>query len=700
MARYSGSGAEQVYGAAKTWVERGLKANSSLFTPERAIWARAPADELHERFVLAPDVTGESFEVKLAKQLDGASPEAIQLMAELLYVHLLPAQKYLGKTKRGLVRSVLGGLPDPVDLPDDLDRALDYGLLHEGMYFKTGRYWLLCLLIEFVRAWKALDANARAGLLVNPWDFKAMLTGVKVKRAKPQRHALLHLVHPDTFECIVSERHKTMIAAAFADRVDKPAEDLDRRLLQIRQTLQANQDEPVHFYRDPLKSVWNKGGDGGNGGKTAKEVIERLLPEGESRHACLEYLARSIERAHSLGGASWDTTLFPDHVRLNVGRNQAFILKPNRIHVVVDQELLEDPEEIDGIDVIGTDQYKILPMAIDLEIAASRVAEVFPQVEPACLALIDASVAKTKRTPWLKSHSPEVVAYLSEALGRELPTPNVAEETTLGGLEASLYLKAGSLDRIARLLDDKMQVIFYGPPGTGKTYVAKQLAEHFVGPNGTVEVIQFHPSYAYEDFVEGFRPGPEGFRLVDGPLKRLALKAVQNPDATHVLIIDEINRGNLAKVFGELYFLLEYREENITLQYSDRRFALPRNLWIIGTMNTADRSIALVDLALRRRFHFAPFYPDQAPIEGLLRRWLRANNSKMEWVADVVDRANKLLGDRHVAIGPSYFLREDLDGDWLDLIWEHSVLPYLAEHFFGDEERLNDFQLAKLRGAS
>ena len=145
-----------------------------------------------------------------------------------------------------------------------------------------------------------------------------------------------------------------------------------------------------------------------------------------------------------------------------------------------------------------------------------------------------------------------------------------------------------------------------------------------------VKIVQFHPSYAYEDFVEGYRPhlhngGQPGFRLVEGPLKRLALRASENPDVVHVLLIDEINRGNIAKVFGELYYLLEYRDEAIDLQYGGGQgFSLPKNLWLIGTMNTADRSIALIDAALRRRFYFVPFFPDQPPIRGLLRRWLDA----------------------------------------------------------------------------
>jgi RecA/RadA recombinase len=270
-----------------------------------------------------------------------------------------------------------------------------------------------------------------------------------------------------------------------------------------------------------------------------------------------------------------------------------------------------------------------------------------------------------------------------------------------------LLLDVDYLHTVQSLLEDKRQVIFYGPPGTGKTYVALELAKHFVranghgGTEGEVRLVQFHPSYAYEDFIEGYRPrrsdnGQLAFELVPGPLKRVAEAARAEPTATHLLVIDEINRGNIAKVFGELYFLLEYRGQEIQLQYSDAPFSLPENLWIIGTMNTADRSIALIDAALRRRFHFVPFFPDEPPVQGLLRRWLQREKPNLEWVADRVDAANQLLGDRHLAVGPSHFMRRTLDEQWVSTIWSYSVLPYIQEQFVGEEHRLSEFALDAL----
>ena len=285
----------------------------------------------------------------------------------------------------------------------------------------------------------------------------------------------------------------------------------------------------------------------------------------------------------------------------------------------------------------------------------------------------------------------------AQPAGSSKPSPNPLDE-----LADELMLDAGILRRVERLLKDKRQVIFQGPPGTGKTHVAQRMARCVAGSPNRVRIVQFHPSYAYEDFVQGFRPTLDGdrhgFKLRDGPLLEMATRAREADDEIHVLVIDEINRGSLSKVFGELYFLLEYRDIEMRLQYSDKPFSMPKNLWIIGTMNTADRSIALVDLALRRRFYFVEFHPDRPPVRGLLRRWLHERHPGMGWIADVVDRANEKLLDRHAAIGPSYFMKDTgLDEETVEMIWEHNVLPYIEEQLYGERDRLDDFKLDRLR---
>ena len=250
------------------------------------------------------------------------------------------------------------------------------------------------------------------------------------------------------------------------------------------------------------------------------------------------------------------------------------------------------------------------------------------------------------------------------------------------------------LQDCVELLRDRRQLIFYGPPGTGKTYIAQQLAWH-VTDKANVKLVQFHPAYSYEDFFEGFRPqgeagGQIGFTLKAGPLRSLVDKAAENPEAAYVLIIDEINRGNLPKIFGELYFLLEYRDQAIDLMYSSdsaEPFSLPKNIFVIGTMNTSDRSIALVDTALRRRFAFLPLHPSEQPTSGILRSWLAANGYDST-LADLHDELNARISDTEFKIGPSYFMREkiatDTTGKALELMWRTDILPLLEEHHFGD----------------
>jgi len=297
---------------------------------------------------------------------------------------------------------------------------------------------------------------------------------------------------------------------------------------------------------------------------------------------------------------------------------------------------------------------------------------------------------------------------------RKRHAPTIGGSSSLSDLAAELLVGEDWLEEVVRLLEEKRQVIFQGPPGTGKTYVARRLGRHFEEQGGRTETVQFHPSYSYEDFVEGYRPAPvgdqPGFKLVQGPLKRLAMNAEADPEHIYVLIIDELNRGNVAKVFGELYFLLEYRSERIRLQYADpdeegeAHFALPKNLWIIATMNTADRSIALMDAALRRRFYFIDYYPDRPPVEGLLDRWLELHGRKeLGWISTVLERANEKLDDSDAAIGPSHFLLKDpskLDDARIARIWSHAVLPYLQERLIGEPGRLKEFELERLRNAN
>ncbi|MGV9549708.1 DUF4357 domain-containing protein, partial [Streptomyces ardesiacus] len=282
----------------------------------------------------------------------------------------------------------------------------------------------------------------------------------------------------------------------------------------------------------------------------------------------------------------------------------------------------------------------------------------------------------------------EVAETLERPAPKELTLPEIN-----GSLAAELLVHDRAwLQELRELLLDEKQLVFYGPPGTGKTYLAMKLAEYFGGGPEQVKTVQFHPSYSYEDFFEGFRPveNPEtrdvAFRLTAGPLRELADLASRegNRHIPHFLIIDEINRANLAKVFGELYFLLEYRDRSVRLTYSGDDFPLPPNLFVIGTMNTADRSIALVDAAMRRRFAFVELSPRTEPTAGLLGRWLEREGRDPE-PARLLDALNSRIDDADFAIGPSYLMKPGVYRDGgLERTWRTKILPLLEEHHYGE----------------
>ncbi|MEV1328539.1 DUF4357 domain-containing protein [Micromonospora costi] len=272
---------------------------------------------------------------------------------------------------------------------------------------------------------------------------------------------------------------------------------------------------------------------------------------------------------------------------------------------------------------------------------------------------------------------------------RELELPEPTQELA----DELLVHDVAWLRELRDLLWDERQLVLYGPPGTGKTFLALKLAEFLGGGPEQVKLVQFHPSYSYEDFFEGFRPREDegtrevAFRLTDGPLRELADLAARegNRHIPYFLIIDEINRANLAKVFGELYFLLEYRNRSVRLTYSGDDFALPSNLFVIGTMNTADRSIALVDAAMRRRFAFVELSPRTEPTSGLLRRWLTRDQRNLE-PAELLDALNARIGDPDFRVGPSYLMKKGVYRDGgLERAWRTKILPLLEEYHYGED---------------
>ena len=273
---------------------------------------------------------------------------------------------------------------------------------------------------------------------------------------------------------------------------------------------------------------------------------------------------------------------------------------------------------------------------------------------------------------------------------------------------SKVYMTEERYDVLAALLKNRKNVILQGAPGVGKTFAAKKLAYAMMGEedDSRVEMVQFHQNYTYEDFIMGYRPDGADFKLTDGIFYRFCQRASNYPDKDFFFIIDEINRGNMSKIFGELLMLIEkdYRGTKVTLAYSGMPFSVPENLYIIGMMNTADRSLAMIDYALRRRFSFFEMEPGFNS-EGFTNYRNSFADETFNTLIDQIKLLNKEISEdkslgRGFQIGHSYFCgREELGctDEWMRSVVEFDILPMLNEYWFDEPAKLQRWE-KNLRG--
>ncbi len=261
-----------------------------------------------------------------------------------------------------------------------------------------------------------------------------------------------------------------------------------------------------------------------------------------------------------------------------------------------------------------------------------------------------------------------------------------------------VYMTEERYETLVNVLRNKKNIILQGAPGVGKTFAARRLAWSMMGKkdDSRIEFVQFHQNYSYEDFMMGYKPVEDGFELKYGIFYRFCQKAANQPDKEFFFIIDEINRGNMSKIFGELLMLIEkdYRGTKMTLAYNGLPFSVPKNLYIIGMMNTADRSLAMIDYALRRRFSFFEIEPG-FDSQGFISYQNGLNSETLdELISKVKELNRKIAADKSLGrgfcIGHSYFCGRDVCTDeWLHSVVDYDILPMLSEYWFDDE---NEFQ--------
>ena len=579
-------GVENVYAAAQKWVDCALRKDDSLFTRGKPIWTSQWLEALGQ---VAAEGDG-SLPWTLASLSVDVPPEVHQLMAEAFYINLLIPHGPSNKQEQ--IERVLDGVPG-VKIPPELAAGLEDGLIGTGLYH-SGRSLNLDFLIAFARQWKEKSSGEHERLLGDPYEFKKFAYDVE-RSNRALREALLHLVFPDTFEAIVNVDHKRMIANTFSHFVEQKTGDVDRALKQIRPRLEAEHGVGIHLYEDPIRTQWDDSYKPNLWDEfigRAKTMVNTGIIEIEDERKYKSDIGTKLAVAREAalkGSPEWPQLLragltgvtthplpwqvsgrFRDWIiesTDNVKALQALWAEGNlsvtdRIRAfssVLPQDVASRPgvfTNLASVLLMGLDAERYPPFKIRaFREAYERTGYDMPErgadeaaLYEHALDFLDRLIEEASKRGLSLRHRLDAQTIAYRTMVASLPEPPREEEddppetppplptpaSDLPSLAAKLHLTVGFLENIDKLLDDKKQVIFQGPPGTGKTYVARALANHLAGSEDRVTLVQFHPSYAYEDFVRGFRPalvkGQPGFELKDGPLLQAAERARQDEE--------------------------------------------------------------------------------------------------------------------------------------------------------------------------
>ncbi len=651
-----------------------------------------------------------------------------QLAAEASLLLVAPLKDMDGSTKRSRVRDTLMLGAEPPGLPPRLSGDLDHGIVTGGVSLLSTPVANLRSLLELLEHWWAQPAARQEQAWADPWALRDLVEEVPACDERIRSMVCLS-VHPEAFVPVLRADDRRRVVEAFSTHLPEPSGDLERDVRTVVLGLQAaNGGHAVDLFASPWVHRWGAVGDSAGAWLVRGQVNQQnQVPAWVSAGVVSIPVALLRELPIELTTGGLTSLVEEQYADKPVLKREAkrrdvlaFALgmRPGDLVVTEETGTLRHGVVGEGeVSLTSVSSTPVLTRPVTWSSEEAPTISSLPHPVRSRLRfkgedMVNLSEIAAALTGLLNVERSDLgQGEVDEKLAIDEPDPPVTPGAAVLACDTATLASAlhhadvSWLDELLLILNERRQVILEGPPGTGKTYLVQKLLQACGLSANEQAMVQFHPTYAYEDFVEGFRPSAAtdatGARLTltDGPLKRIAEEASKNPGRPYVLLIDEINRANIAKVFGELYFLLEYRDEEVELLYSGGdRFSLPANLFIIGTMNTADRSIALLDAAMRRRFVFLSMDTGEPALAGVLRRWCYAQGMPTG-LAELRDRINAHMSgqrlDPALAFGPSYFMRRSLaDPAAVDRLWRRELLPMLREHHFGDEQALAGYQFA------